>query len=64
MPSHFYGFPSQSVWKDSVRDEVRGDKTTCDDGHEETHLRREKRKATIHEDLEAAYPDEALRKQV
>lgn len=59
VPSHFYGFPSQSVRKDSIRDEVHGDETT-----EETHLRREKRRATSHEDLEATYADEALRKQV
>ncbi|EGI64507.1 hypothetical protein G5I_07013 [Acromyrmex echinatior] len=49
--------------KDLVRDEVRGDDKTCDDGHEETYPRREKRRATSHEDLEAVYADEALRKQ-
>ncbi|TGZ51220.1 Uncharacterized protein DBV15_03150 [Temnothorax longispinosus] len=63
VPSHFYGFPLRSIRKDSVRDEVHGDETTRDDGHEETYLRREKRRATRHEDLEAAYADEALRKQ-
>ncbi|KYM79218.1 hypothetical protein ALC53_10383 [Atta colombica] len=57
------GTDSPPPRKDLVRDEVRGDDTTCDDGHEETYLRREKRRATSHEDLEAVYADEALRKQ-
>ncbi|KYN04206.1 hypothetical protein ALC62_04971, partial [Cyphomyrmex costatus] len=54
----------RDIYKDLARDEVRGDDTTCDDGYEETYLRREKRKETNYEDLEAACANEALRKQV
>ncbi|KYN42199.1 hypothetical protein ALC56_03337 [Trachymyrmex septentrionalis] len=54
--------------KDLVRDEVRGDDTTCDDGHEETYLRRERSEGRRERPRRPGsgiryIADEALRKQ-